>query len=57
MALLNRLDARHFDATEDLPFALCGRPAPLRSRGREPVHKVCAEDWRDQYPNSARFRR
>lgn len=27
----------------------------MRSHDREPVHKVCAEDWCDQNPNSSRF--
>ncbi|MFD0066711.1 hypothetical protein [Streptomyces sp. NPDC056690] len=56
MALLDWRDARHFDATRDLPCALCGRSALMRSHDREPVRKVCAEDACGQHSNSARFR-
>ncbi|MFC8258500.1 hypothetical protein ACFUNF_12955 [Streptomyces sp. NPDC057291] len=30
------------------------RPTQMRSHDREAVHKVCAEDWCDQKPNSNR---
>ncbi|MFI8868527.1 hypothetical protein ACIGNW_16610 [Streptomyces sp. NPDC053707] len=55
MPLLDWRDARHFDASRNLPCVLCGKPTPLRSHDREPVHKVCAEDWCDQHPTSNRF--
>ncbi|MET7789328.1 hypothetical protein ABZS93_22330 [Streptomyces sp900116325] len=55
MPLLDWRDARHFDASQNLPCVLCGKPTPMRSHDREPVHKVCAEDWCDQNPSSNRF--
>ncbi|MGW3873582.1 hypothetical protein ACWEC4_22595 [Streptomyces sp. NPDC005055] len=54
-ALLDWRDNRHFDPHRNVPCVLCGRPTPMRSHDREPVHKVCAEDWCDQNPNSNRF--
>jgi hypothetical protein len=37
--------ATHYDARGDRACVLCGHPTPLRSHKREPVHKVCAENW------------
>ncbi|SCF79633.1 hypothetical protein [Streptomyces sp. Ncost-T10-10d] len=55
MPLLDWRDSRHFDPHRDLPCVLCRRPTPMRSHDREPVHKVCAEAWCDQHPESNRF--
>ncbi|MGW5276950.1 hypothetical protein ACWEQP_31310 [Streptomyces sp. NPDC004044] len=55
MPLLDWRHARHFDASRDLPCVLCHRLTPMRSHDREPVHKVCAEVWIDQNPESQRF--
>ncbi|SFD74195.1 hypothetical protein [Streptomyces aidingensis] len=48
-------DPRHFDHRGDRPCALCGTPTPLRSHQGEPAHKVCAEAWLADHPDSTRF--
>lgn len=52
--LLDWRDARHFDAWQDRPCALCDKPTPMRSHAGEPVHKTCAEDWIAANPAEAR---
>ncbi|WP_236247006.1 hypothetical protein [Streptomyces sp. CC210A] len=41
--LLNWRRSSHFG--QPAPCVLCGTPTPLRSRAKEPAHKVCAELW------------
>ncbi|MFI6881133.1 hypothetical protein ACIBL6_47585 [Streptomyces sp. NPDC050400] len=36
------------------PCVLCHRPTHLRSHDREPVHKVCAEQWISDHPVDSR---
>jgi hypothetical protein len=52
MRLLDWRTAVHFDRTGDRLCVLCGKPTPLRSHAREPVHKVCAESWNDTHPEA-----
>jgi len=55
MPLLVWRDSAHFDHRGDRPCVLCGQDTPLRSHQREPVHKVCAEDWTETNPDQIRF--
>ena len=55
MTLLVWRSGEHFDHFRDLPCVLCGKPTPLRSHADEPVHKVCAEQWTAEQPDSRRF--
>ena len=48
-------EPHHFDHRGDKPCVLCGHDTPFRSHKREPVHKVCAEDWNRRHPHETRF--